>query len=230
MKQVIVITGGNSGLGKATAKILSKRNKVVILGRNEKEVSNTSKSMKCHGMVCDVASQEQVKYALQFILKKYKKIDCLINCAGVYLKGQLEDNDPEKIKDLILINTLGPILTTREVVPHMKKRKAGKIINVSSINGTIAKRDRSVYNSSKWAMTGFTNSLQMDLQDYGISVMGFYPGLIKTEIFKHAGYTQPDLSQAMDVNKCASVLSYMAEIDSDLRINHLEVESSKFIR
>ena len=90
MKKVIVITGGNSGLGKATAKILAPKNHVVILGKNSEEVAQTAKEFKCGGIICDVTDAEQVKNAFSQIVKKYKKVDCLINCAGVWIKGPIE--------------------------------------------------------------------------------------------------------------------------------------------
>ena len=111
-KKVIVITGGNSGLGKETAKILSKESNVIILGKNSKEVLKVAKELNCHGIICDITDVEQVKNAFDQMVKKYKKIDCLINCAGVWIKGPIESNDPGEIKNTILVNTFGTILTT----------------------------------------------------------------------------------------------------------------------
>src|SRR3989344_124527 len=105
MKKVIVITGGNSGLGKATAKILTKKNQVIILGRNEETVKVAAKNLKCAGLVCDVTDAEQIKKTIKEIVGKYKRIDCLVNCAGVYISGPLEENDPARIKDLFLVNS-----------------------------------------------------------------------------------------------------------------------------
>ena len=97
-KRVIAITGGNSGLGKATAKILTGKNKIVILGKNEKEVLKTAKELKCDGIICDVTDVRQIKGAFSQIIKKYKKVDCLINCAGVWIRGPIEENKPEDIR------------------------------------------------------------------------------------------------------------------------------------
>jgi short-subunit dehydrogenase len=77
-------------------------------------------------------------------------------------------------------------------------------------------------------MTGFTKCLQLELLPSNISVMGFYPGFIHTDIFKHAGYERTDFSKAMTVEQCAKILAYMIEIDSDLIINDLEVQSTKY--
>ncbi|MEK7219265.1 MAG: SDR family oxidoreductase [Patescibacteria group bacterium] len=225
MKKVIVITGGNSGLGKATAKILASKNKVVILGKNIKEVEKTAKELKCDGIICDVTNIEQVQNAFEQIIKKHKKVDCLINCAGVWIKGPIEENSPEEIKNVILVNTFGTILTTNILVPQLKKQKHGRIINVSSQAGLTAKSERSVYNASKWAVTGFTKCMQLELAPHNISVVGFYPGFIHTNIFGKAEDKRTDFSTAMKVEQPAEALAYLVNIDDDLVINSFEMQS-----
>lgn len=226
-KKVIVITGGNSGLGKATAKILTSVNQVVILGKNVKEVEKTAKELKCDGIICDITDAPQVKKAFSQIIEKYKKVDCLINCAGVWIKGPIEQNSPEEIKNTILVNTFGTILTINALVPQLKKQKYGRIINISSRAGLNAKPERSVYNASKWAVTGFTKCLQLELAPFNISVVGFYPGFFQTDIFKKAGDHKNDFSMAMSVEKPAKALAYLVDIDEDLLINSFEMESLK---
>ena len=225
MKKVIVITGGNSGLGKATAKILASKNKVVILGKNIKEVEKTAKELKCDGIICDVTNIEQVQNAFEQIIKKHKKVDCLINCAGVWIKGPIEENSPEEIKNVILVNTFGTILTTNILVPQLKKQKHGRIINVSSQAGLTAKSERSVYNASKWAVTGFTKCMQLELAPYNVSVVGFYPGFIHTNIFGKVEDKRTDFSTAMRVEQPAEALAYLVNADDDLVINSFEMQS-----
>lgn len=226
-KKVIVITGGNSGLGKATAKILAKKNQVVILGKNEKEVLKTSKELKCEGIICDITDAEQVKNSFTQIFKKYKKVDCLINCAGVWIKGPIEQNNPVEIKNAILVNTLGTILTVNAIIPQLKKQKCGRIINISSRAGLNPRSERSVYNASKWAVTGFTKCLQLELSSFGISVVGFYPGFIHTDLFEKVGDHKENFNMAMPVEKPAKALAYLVDVDDDLLINSFEMESLK---
>ena len=228
-KKVIVITGGNSGLGKTTAKILAGKNQVVILGKNEKEVLKTSKELKCEGIICDVTNAKQLKNAFSEIVKKYKKIDCLINCAGVWIKGPIEKNDPEQIKNTILVNTIGTMLTVNALVPQLKKQKYGRIINVSSMAGLTAKTEHSVYNASKWAVTGFTKCLQLELAPFGVSVSGFYPGFFHTNLFEKAGDYRESYATAMSVEKTAKAMAYLVNVDDDLVVNSLEVHSIKQI-
>jgi short-subunit dehydrogenase len=224
-KKVIVITGGNSGLGKATAKILSPKNYVVILGKNVKEVEKAAKELKCEGIICDITNYEQIKDVFSQIIKKYKKVDCLINCAGVWIEGPIEKNNPIEIKNTILVNTLGAMLTTNALVSQLKKQKHGRIINVSSRAGLNPRSERSVYNASKWAVTGFTKCLQLELSPFGISVVGFYPGFIHTDLFEKAGAHKNNFKMAMSVEKPAKALAYLVDTDDDLIINSFEMES-----
>lgn len=226
-KKVIIITGGNSGLGKATAKILAGENQVVVLGKNSVEVKKTSDELKCEGIVCDVTDEKQVQDAFSFIVKKYKKVDCLINCAGVWIKGPIEKNTPAEIRNALLINTFGSILTVNTLVPQLKKQKYGRIINIVSQAGLNAKVERSVYNASKWAMTGFTKCMQLELAPFNISVAGFYPGFFHTDIFEKAGDHKTDFSAAMEVEQPARALAYLVNIDDDLMVNTFEIQSLK---
>jgi len=226
-KKVIVITGGNSGLGKATAEILAKDNDVVILGKNEKEVEQTVEELKCDGIICDITDEKQVQDAFSQIIKKYKKVDCLINCAGVWVKGPIEENTPKQIKNTILVNTVGTMLTVNALVPQLKKQKSGRIINIVSQAGLNARPERSVYNTSKWAVTGFTKCLQLELAPFNISVVGFYPGFMHTNIFGKAEDARTDFSTAMPVEKPAKALAYLVNVDDDLVINSFEMQSLK---
>ena len=229
MKKVIVITGGNSGLGKATARLLAAKNTVVILGKNEQEVVKTAQDLKCTGIVCDVTNPIEIKEAISYTVKKHKLIDCFINCAGIWITGKIEDNDPEKIADVVAVNTLGPMLTTNAVVPLLKKQKKGRIINVVSQAGVTVRAERSVYYASKWAMTGFTKCLKDELLPFGIGVAGFYPGFIHTDIFKKGGELNKDFTRAMPVAKTARALASLVDMDEDLLPVMFEIQSMKQI-
>jgi NADP-dependent 3-hydroxy acid dehydrogenase YdfG len=227
IKKVVVITGGNSGLGKATAKILSKNHDVVIIGKNSVEIKQTSKELNCEGLLCDVTDENQLKNTFSKILKKYKKVDCLINCAGVWIKGPIEENKPNDIKNAILVNTAGTILTVNAIASQFKNQGNGRIINVSSRAGLNPRPERSVYTASKWAITGFTKSLQLELMPFNISVVGFYPGFIHTDLFEKAGDNKENYDSAMPVEKVAKNLAYLVDIDEDIVVNSFEIQSIK---
>lgn len=120
------------------------------------------------------------------IIEAYGGIDVLINNAGLWIQGELDENDPSYIAEVMSVNALGPILLTRAVLPHMRKHKSGHIININSQAGLYAKVKRAVYRASKWSLTGFTKSLQLDVAKDNIKVTGVYPNLMDTKLFEHA--------------------------------------------
>ena len=211
MKKVILITGGNEGLGKAIAQELVSKHTVVILSYKREDVAQAARKLKCDYEVCDVSNPVQVQIAVQSIIHKHKRIDCVVNNAGIWIKGELTENKPEEIRRVFEVNALGPALISRAVIPYMKKQKKGLIINIVSQDGLYAKARKSAYVSSKFALTGLTKSLQLDLSPYGIKVTGVYPGRMKTNLFKNAGYKNEDLRSALDPREVAKVVAFVIE-------------------
>lgn len=220
MNKIIVITGGSDGLGLETAKLLSKDNTVIILGRNEEKLKETNLEY----YVCDVTKPEQAESIIDKIYDKYGKIDCLINNAGTWIVGKLEDNSFDKISEVIDINVKGVINMTKIILPYMKKQGNGLIINVDSTAGVNWKADYSVYTSSKWAITGFTKAMQSELLPQGIRVEGFYPGTIKTSLFAKNGLPDKDLTNALKISTAAKAIVFMVEQDDDIVITELGIK------
>jgi len=206
--KTILITGGSEGLGYAIAKLLTTNNKVYLLARNEEKLKKSSKELNCSYKVCDVSDWKSISKAVSEIEKETSHIDILINNAGLWIQGPIQDNDPEKIREIINVNTLGPILMTKAVVPAMKKQKSGVIININSQAGLMAKAERSVYNASKWAITGFTKSMFQELIKDGIKVMGIYPSLMNTGMFEKIGITK-NMDGALSVEDVAKAVEFM---------------------
>lgn len=207
MKQVILITGGCQGLGKEVAREMIKDGDVVILSKNKNELENTSKELGCDWIFCDITDVEQIKKTVAEVVKKYGRIDILINNAGAWVGGELDDNDYSDVARITLVNTVGTINMTKAVIPIMKKQKSGKIAFINSVDGLEGKVERGIYGSSKWAITGFTQCMRMELEKYNIAVLGFYPGRIKTNLFKNAG-VEVDLSDAMEPKEVAQVVRF----------------------
>ena len=223
MKKLILISGGADGFGKATAEKLSKKYKIVILDLDAPKTAQVAKRIGCDFAVADVTDYKQLDIATSSIIKKYKKIDCLINNAGLWIEGSLETNDPARIKRVFDVNTTGTVLLTRAVLPYMKKVKRGRIINVISQAGLTAKVERSIYNASKWGVTGFTKSLAADLVGSGITVTGFYPGMMKTNLFKSAG-SKREMAGAMKLPDVVRAIEFILETPDDLAIPELGIK------
>ncbi len=211
MPKTILISGGSDGLGKAIATKLSPSNQVIILSHNREKLVTVSKEIGCDFVEADVTDALSLGAAIDTVLKKYQKIDVLINNAGIWIQGSLEDNEVKQIQEVINVNTLGTILLTKSVLPSMKAAKGGRIINIISQDGLHAKENRSVYTASKWAITGFTHCLQNDLAGDKIGVTGIYPGLMKTGLFEKQGADR-DLSEALDPSEVASVVEYVINL------------------
>lgn len=224
MKKVIVISGGSDGLGKETARLLSKEGQVVILSHEKQKLIEASLELSCDYEVCDVTNSLQISKAVANILSKYTTIDCLVNSAGIWIEGELSDCDPTKIRKVIEVNTTGLILLTKEVLPTMKQNNKGLIINISSKAGLNATKERSVYTASKWAVTGFTRSLQAELAKYNIKVTGVYPGKMKTKLFEKAGNTK-DFSNALDVVEAAKTIKFILSLDEKTMIPDVTIRS-----
>ena len=155
-------------------------------------------------------------------MQKVGNIDILVNAAGVWYDGQLEDHSDDQINQQIDINLKGVIYACKTVIPQMKKRKEGCIVNISSTSGIKAKANHSVYVASKWGVTGFTKSLQIDLMGSGVKVLGFYPGGMSTNLFKNSR-KGVDNSSWMNPKKVAEIIVFMIEREESMTMDHVVV-------
>lgn len=220
--KTIVITGGSDGLGKALAEKLALENKVIILGRNEAALHKIAQQNRSSFCVCDVRDSKQVNDTFIKIAAEHGKIDVLINNAGVIVNGELVDTSDEAIENVITTNTLGSIYVAKAVLKQMKQQQSGLIVNVVSQSGLNARASRSVYNASKWALTGFTKALQEEAASYGVRVTGFYPGTIKTDLFAKAGLEIK--GPALTAGQAVKAIEFIVGTDEDVLISELGVK------
>ena len=221
--KIVLISGGSDGLGRAIAEKLSKDYGVVILAPDNEKTAQVAKEIGCDFIIADVSNYGQLEKAVSSIIEKHGVIDCLINSAGLWIQGPLETNDPEQIKRVIDVNSAGTIFLTRAVLPYMKLAKRGMIINVISQAGLNAKAERTVYNASKWAITGFTKSLAEELTGTGVTVTGFYPGSMKTDLFVKAGI-EKDVSKFMELSDVVRAIEFIIETPEELVVSELGIK------
>lgn len=227
MSKVIVITGGSDGIGKAIASKLKDTNTVVIISHNEEKTKKVAAEIGCEYEDADVTSWEQLDTAVNSVVEKHGRIDVFINNAGVWIEGPIETNDPKDIEKTVAINVTGVMLATALAVPIMKKQKSGFIINVSSQAGLYAKPERSVYNATKWAVTGFTKSLQAELTEHGIKVSGLYPGYIDTELFEKVGITK-DRNKSISPDDVAKAVEFMINADDNIVFPEIGIKNANY--
>ena len=184
--QVAIITGASSGIGCAIAIVLAQKGThVSLVARREKELRDTAK--KCGkgalAICADVRKAADVRRAVERTLGKFGKIDVLVNSAGILISGPLDQATDRRVQDLLETNLLGTVLFCKSVLPVMKRQKRGHIVNVSSIAGTRPQVEMAVYTASKFGVTGFSDSLQLEVKSYGIKVSTIRPGTVATDLW-----------------------------------------------
>ncbi|MCH7404007.1 SDR family NAD(P)-dependent oxidoreductase [Belliella aquatica] len=186
-RKIALITGATSGIGKATAIALAQLGYHIIATGRRKERLDSLKEELPDGIdffpLCfDVRDKEAVHSAISGLPDNWKNIDVLVNNAGnahgldPIQSGSLEDWDA-----MMDINVKGLLYVSHEVMPIMIARKSGIIVNIGSIAGKEVYPNGNVYCGSKHAVDAITNGMRMDLNPYGIKVIGVHPGLVKTE-------------------------------------------------
>ena len=171
----ILVTGASKGIGSAIAKELKNIGKVFVTGRNEKALIDLNANGFC---VCDLS--KDISALTDFIEKK--EIDVLVNNAGEYVYSELEKMNCEDISRLYQTNLIAPANLASRVIPNMKNKKWGRIINIGSISGVMGEAYASIYSSSKAGLIGLTKALALELAEYNITVNTINPGWVETEL------------------------------------------------
>jgi len=185
--QVVIITGGNSGIGKAIAiKYGNEGCKIVLTGRNPdrlKEIENTLAQMKVDHIVikADAASKEDNQMLVDKTIEKYGRLDTLICNAGISMRALFEELDLEVFKRVMDINFWGMVTLCKAAMPHILASK-GSIIGISSINGHRGTPARTAYTASKFAMEGFFEALRTEVMKKGVHLLVVSPGFTGTNI------------------------------------------------
>ncbi len=181
MKKVVLITGASSGIGKETAKLLSQSGLVVYGAARRLDKMQDLKEAGVHILPMDVTDEQSMVKGVQDILKAEKRIDVLVNNAGYGSYGSLEDVPLSEAKYQFEVNVFGMARLTQLVIPQMRSQKSGKIINISSIGGKLGEPHGAWYHATKFAVEGLSDSIRMELKQFGIQVIVIEPGAIITE-------------------------------------------------
>lgn len=224
MKKVIVITGGSDGLGKTLTESLSQENNVIILATNEEKLINVANNNNCNYKVCDVSNYSLVEKSINEIIKKFGKIDVLINNAGLWIQEELDTNDSERINSVVDVNLLGVINCTKAVIPVMKQNCDGLIININSQAGINHKAERVVYNATKWGVTGFSKSLADEVAKYGIRVSNVMPGMMKTDMFNKMNI-QKNMDNGVETREVARLIQFIIDTPSNVMIPEVGIKN-----
>jgi NADP-dependent 3-hydroxy acid dehydrogenase YdfG len=184
MDKVILITGASSGIGKETAKLFQAKNwKVAATMRAPDKAEELQKIVDLECIKLDVTDPDSIRNAIDRTLEVFGRIDAVVNNAGYALFGPFEAASPEQIERQYETNVLGLMNVCREILPYFRERKKGTIVNIASVGGRMTFPFYSLYNSTKWAVEGFSESLQYEVEQFNIRIKVIEPGPIKTDFY-----------------------------------------------
>lgn len=181
MKKIILITGASSGMGKETAKVLSRDGHTVYAAARRMDQMKDLQEMGITPLQMDITSESDVQKVVDTIITREGKIDVLWNNAGYGLYGAVEDVPMDEARRQFEVNIFGLALLIQKVIPYMRKAQSGTIINTSSMGGKMYMPMGAWYHASKHALEGWSDSLRLDLAPFNIHVVVLEPGIIQTE-------------------------------------------------
>jgi NAD(P)-dependent dehydrogenase (short-subunit alcohol dehydrogenase family) len=184
--KVAVVTGGSIGIGAAIGRLFAQEGaRVALLSRTAAAGEKTAQAIRsqggdCRFYVADVSKSDQVAKVAAQILKDYPQVDILVNNAGIWRPGRVVDLDEETWDSVLDTNLKGMFLVSRHFLPGMMERKAGVVINVSSVAGLVGAPDASCYAASKGGIVNLSRSMALDFAPYNIRVNCLCPGMTDT--------------------------------------------------
>ncbi|WP_277554278.1 SDR family oxidoreductase [Halobaculum limi] len=182
MTRTVLITGCSSGIGRASAEaFLDEEWTVYATARNPADIETLGERENCRIATLDVTDQEDVERVVDRILDEEGRIDALVNNAGYAQMGPVEEVPTDAVRDQFAVNVYGPHRLIREVLPAMRRREDGAIVNVSSAAGRVAFPGGGAYCGSKYALEAMSDALRNEVRQYGISVSLIEPGPVDTQ-------------------------------------------------
>lgn len=239
MSKVAVITGASRGIGKAIAIGLAKESyKTILISRSEKRLTEVKKGIdkivggkkeiEAEVYSVDLKDFTSIQNVIKEIIAKYNNIDVLVNNAGIWKDGSVE-RPVEEYKEVLDVNLVAPYAILQEVVPQMKKQKSGYIFNVSSRGGTYGFPKSGTYVSSKFGLSGMSESLYRELAEYNVKVTALCPSYVNTNMAEDVGptVTPEEMIQPEDIMK---TVNWLLSLSPSVYIKDVIVECRKKIK
>ena len=182
-QQVWFITGASKGFGLEISKaVLAAGDKVVATARNPQVVKKAlGKNDRLSVLALDVIDEAQTASAVDAALKEFGQIDVLVNNAGRGLVGAIEETSTDEVRSIFAVNVEGILNVSRAVLPSMRARRSGRILNLSSVGGFVSWPGWGIYCSTKFAVEGISEAMHAELRPLGISVTVIEPGPFRTD-------------------------------------------------
>ncbi len=192
--QVAIVTGGSRGLGLAISRELASHGcRLAICARNDLELARARAELERNGaevlaVPCDVTDRDQVAAMVEMVTTRYGGIDILVNNAGIMVVAPVEAVTHDDLERVMATNFWGTVNPTLAVLPGMRARGAGRIVNITSIGGKVPVPHMLPYTCAKFGAVGFSSGLRAELLDTGITVTTVVPGLMRTGSYLHAEF------------------------------------------
>ena len=212
-QQTVLITGATDGLGRAAALLLAEKGyRVFAAGRSTEKRAEldrlaATKKLPLETLELDVCNDSSVSRAVKHILQKATNIDVLINNAGVGLMAVTEELKLDDLRRLYETNIFGLLRVTQAVLPHMRERKAGRILMLSSVAGILTPPTYGAYSSSKHAVEALSNALRLELYPFNIDVILIEPGYIMTNFQQTAKELAQSYVEGSTISPYAKIYS-----------------------
>jgi len=184
--KTVLISGASRGLGLELARrFATQRADIVLLARDQQRLDETAQEIQKYGITasvrrCDVTKPEEARRAVMSVIDEFRSIDVLVNNAGIIQVGPSENMNRDDYAEALAVHFWGPFNLMAEVVPHMRARGRGRIVNITSIGGKVAVPHLAPYVASKFALVGFSEAMRAELLKDGIYVTTVVPGLMRT--------------------------------------------------
>lgn len=191
-KKVWLITGASKGMGLEVAKtVLANGDKVIATSRNVAEqIKNIGEASENFlPLKVDITNEDEVKSAVEKGIETFGNIDVVLNNAGYYLVGSMEEISDDEFRKTIDVNLFGMANVIRQTIPYLRKQQSGHIINISSSMGYIGYANTGSYNASKFAVIGLSEALAQEVKPFGIHVTVVAPGMFRTNFMSDTTLT-----------------------------------------
>lgn len=190
-QKLVFITGAASGIGLEIAKTLAQEGARVLITDLDAQKAEAaaallrSQQLDVYALPCDVSSEAAIEEAVQQTQTLYGGIDILINNAEMQFVAPIEEFPTAKFELLVKIMLVAPFITIKQVLPHMKAKRWGRIINIASINGLVGFAGKAAYNSAKHGVIGLTKVAALEAAEYGVTVNAVCPGYVDTPLVRN---------------------------------------------
>ena len=192
-KEVVLVTGCSTGIGHDICEIMTDKGYIVAAtARNIDSLKDVQEALK---LKVDVTDKESINSAVDYVMKKFGKIDVLINNAGYSIRGAVEEMEADNLRKLFDVNVFGIINMIQAVLPEMRKAKHGKIINIGSISGRFTQSVNGGYCASKHAVEAVSDALRLELNKFNVQSTVIEPGPMQTSFFDTLSKTSNNIME-----------------------------------